>query len=77
MSFSLLEKEEFLLGILLMRITAEFGRNFLVLFFYKSLGFTKHDTLAIFILSLILIIAFYVYLQVISNRVSDKIKSTE
>jgi hypothetical protein len=70
---SSLEKEEFLIGILLINVTTYFLQDFLVLLFYKTFGLVGQSTLSSFILFFMAFIAIFIYFRAVPKKVSDAV----
>ena len=76
-SISLLEREEFLLGILLINVTSFFLRDFLVLLFYKTLKMTGQSTLSSFILFFMAFAGLFIYFRLAPKKTIEELEGGE
>jgi len=70
---SLLEKEEFLIGILLINVVSFFLQDFLVLLFYKTFNIAGQSTLSAFILFFLAFATLFVYFRAVPKKVAAEL----
>lgn len=72
-SLTLLEKEEFFIGLLLINVVTFFLQDFLILFFYKTLNLVGQSTLSSFILFFISFAALFIYFRAVPKKVTEEL----